>query len=97
MTKAEMVLKVVMSPHEPNVGFIDNYIRLLPDSDINEFQKTLEMKVLYMSLIFLNLLSQFEAPQLNSCHMSLHEPLVGFEDNYIKLLTDSNESRNLLQ
>ena len=76
MTKAEMVLKVVMSPHEPNVGFIDNYIRLLPDSDINEFQKTLEMKVLYMFLIFLNLLSPFVAcPKYthgnklgNTCH-----------------------------
>ena len=51
MTKAEMVLKVVMSPHEPPVGFVDNYIRLLPDSDISEFQKILEMKVSNLSLV----------------------------------------------
>ncbi|XP_063395988.1 vacuolar protein sorting-associated protein 53 homolog [Mytilus trossulus] len=44
MTKAEMILKVVMSPHEQPQGFVDNYIRLLSDSDINEFQKVLEMK-----------------------------------------------------
>ena len=51
MTKAEMVLKVVMSPHEPPVGFVDNYIRLLPDSDISEFQKILEMKVNNLNLV----------------------------------------------
>lgn len=49
MTKAEMILKVMMSPHEPPVGFVDNYIRLLADSDISEFQKILEMKGLKKS------------------------------------------------
>ncbi|CAC5421456.1 VPS53 [Mytilus coruscus] len=49
MTKAEMILKVVMSPHEQPQGFVDNYIRLLSDSDINEFQKVLEMKGLRRS------------------------------------------------
>ncbi|KAL3858283.1 hypothetical protein ACJMK2_012931 [Sinanodonta woodiana] len=44
MTKAEMILKVVMSPHEPPQGYVDNFIRLLHDSDIGEFQKVLEMK-----------------------------------------------------
>ncbi|BFZ18354.1 hypothetical protein BsWGS_21393 [Bradybaena similaris] len=44
MTKAEMILKVVMSPQHPPQGFVDNFIRLLPDSDINDFQKVLEMK-----------------------------------------------------
>jgi len=45
MTKAEMLLKVMMSHHEPPKAFIDNYLRLLHDSDITEFQKILEMKV----------------------------------------------------
>ncbi|KAK3083798.1 hypothetical protein FSP39_003324, partial [Pinctada imbricata] len=49
MTKAEMILKVVMSPNEPPQGFVDSYIRLLSDSDINEFQKVLEMKGLRRS------------------------------------------------
>lgn len=44
MTKAEMILKVVMSPHEPARGFVDNYLKLLPDTDVSEFQKILEMK-----------------------------------------------------
>uniref|UniRef100_T1J5E2 Vacuolar protein sorting-associated protein 53 homolog n=1 Tax=Strigamia maritima TaxID=126957 RepID=T1J5E2_STRMM len=44
MTKAEMILKVVMAPHYPSQSFIENYIKLLPESDIVEFQKILEMK-----------------------------------------------------
>jgi len=34
-----------MSPHEPVHAFIDNYVKLLPESDLTEFQKVLEMKV----------------------------------------------------
>ena len=34
-----------MSPHETGRGFVDNYGKLLPDSDIIEFQKILDMKV----------------------------------------------------
>ncbi|XP_036370846.1 vacuolar protein sorting-associated protein 53 homolog isoform X2 [Octopus sinensis] len=49
MTKAEMVLKMVMSPHEPAQAFVDNYMRLLTDSDLAEFQKVLEMKALKRS------------------------------------------------
>lgn len=44
MTKAEMILKVVMSPHEQAIIFVDNYIKLLPESDITELQKVLDMK-----------------------------------------------------
>ncbi|XP_076473100.1 vacuolar protein sorting-associated protein 53 homolog [Babylonia areolata] len=44
MTKAEMILKVVMSPHDPPQGFVDNFIRLLTDADVTEFQRVLEMK-----------------------------------------------------
>ncbi|KAH3777512.1 hypothetical protein DPMN_178959 [Dreissena polymorpha] len=52
MTKAEMLLKVMMSHHEPAKVFIDNYLRLLSDSpDIGEFQKVLEMKGLKRSEI----------------------------------------------
>ncbi|XP_022255798.1 vacuolar protein sorting-associated protein 53 homolog [Limulus polyphemus] len=49
MTKAEMILKVVMSPHEPNESFVENYIKLLPESDLSEFQKVLDMKGLRRS------------------------------------------------
>ncbi|XP_065054602.1 vacuolar protein sorting-associated protein 53 homolog [Rhopilema esculentum] len=44
MSKAEMILKVVMSPHDPPGGFVENYIKLLNDSDTANFQKLLEMK-----------------------------------------------------
>lgn len=45
MTRAEMTLKVVMSPHDPYQGFVDNCLKLLPEVDVTEFQKVIEMKV----------------------------------------------------
>ncbi|XP_043077380.1 vacuolar protein sorting-associated protein 53 homolog isoform X1 [Puntigrus tetrazona] len=49
MTRAEMILKVVMAPHEPSVVFVDNYIKLLADSNPETFQKILDMKGLKRS------------------------------------------------
>ena len=34
-----------MSPHDPPQSFVDNFIRLLTDADVTEFQRVLEMKV----------------------------------------------------
>lgn len=34
-----------MSPHEPHSVFVDNYLKLLTDTDLGEFQKVLDMKV----------------------------------------------------
>lgn len=45
MTRGEMILKVVMAPIEPDTSFVDQFLKLLPESDIQEFQKVLEMKV----------------------------------------------------
>ncbi|KAG8300721.1 Vacuolar protein sorting-associated protein 53 [Homalodisca vitripennis] len=44
MTRGEMILKVVMAPIEPESSFVDQFLKLLPESDIQEFQKVLEMK-----------------------------------------------------
>lgn len=44
MVKAEMILKVVMAPMDSPQSFVDNYMKFLPESDISEFQKVLEMK-----------------------------------------------------
>ncbi|KAF0310102.1 Vacuolar protein sorting-associated protein 53 [Amphibalanus amphitrite] len=44
MTRAEMLLKVVMSPHERPADYVEQYGRLLPESDAAEFQKVLDMK-----------------------------------------------------
>ena len=41
-----------MSPHDPAVGFVDNYIKLLADTDTSNFQKVLDMKV---SAYFVNI------------------------------------------
>ncbi|XP_012253433.2 vacuolar protein sorting-associated protein 53 homolog [Athalia rosae] len=44
MTKAEMILKVVMSPTESPSAFADQCRKLLPDLPTPEFQKILDMK-----------------------------------------------------
>ncbi|XP_043858525.1 LOW QUALITY PROTEIN: vacuolar protein sorting-associated protein 53 homolog [Dromiciops gliroides] len=49
MTRAEMILKVVMAPHEPLAVFVDNLIKLLTDCNTETFQKILDMKGLKRS------------------------------------------------
>ena len=68
MTKAEMILKVMMSPHEPPIGFVDNYIRLLSDSDISEFQKILEMKVSFPFRTITIIIRKFRTPEKICCN-----------------------------
>ena len=47
MEKAELVIKVVMSPHEHAEEFLASYSKLMQgDTDVANFQKILEMKVL---------------------------------------------------
>ncbi len=38
-----------MAPNEPPHAFVDNYIKLLAESDITEFQKVLDMKVSFIT------------------------------------------------
>jgi hypothetical protein len=49
MTKAEMILKVVMAPTDPAKAFTDQFAKLLPEAELSEFQKVLDMKVGHMS------------------------------------------------
>lgn len=44
ITRAEMILKCIMSPLEPMKSFIDNYIKLINDYNLDTFKKILEMK-----------------------------------------------------
>lgn len=44
MTKAEMILKVVMTPVDPAKGFVEQYMKLLPECNLADFIKILEMK-----------------------------------------------------
>lgn len=44
MTKAEMILKVVMTPIDPPKNFVEQYKKLLPECQLTEFYKILEMK-----------------------------------------------------
>lgn len=45
MTKAEMIIKIVMaSVQPPYQAFTEQYLKLLPDSSLHEFQKILDMK-----------------------------------------------------
>lgn len=44
MTKAEMILKVVMTPVDPSKGFVEQYRKLMPDCQLVDFNKILDMK-----------------------------------------------------
>lgn len=44
MTKPELILKAIMAPGEPVVAFVENYIRLVPDHEIDTFRAVVEMK-----------------------------------------------------
>merc|ERR1712126_775377 len=44
MTRAEMLLKVVMSPLDPSIVFVEQYVRLVQDTDSTELSKLLDMK-----------------------------------------------------
>lgn len=44
MTKAEMIIKIVMAPHNPNSAFIEQYLKLLPENSLAEFHKVCDMK-----------------------------------------------------
>ncbi len=44
MTRVELILKSIMAPGEPIVAFVENYLRLLPEQDLDTFKMVLEMK-----------------------------------------------------
>ena len=44
MTRAELILKSVMPPGEPAQTFVENYLRLITDHDLETFRMVLEMK-----------------------------------------------------
>jgi len=60
MTKAEMILKLVMAPTIKHyTSFVDQYLKLLPESDMTEFQKILEMKVCNFSCFISNIVINY--------------------------------------
>ncbi|GJQ81321.1 hypothetical protein Trydic_g20533 [Trypoxylus dichotomus] len=44
MTKAEMIVKVVMTPTDNEKAFVEQYMKLLPDCQQSDFYKILDMK-----------------------------------------------------
>lgn len=44
MTKAEMIVKIVMTNLNPHALFIEQYLKLLPDNTMMEFHKVCDMK-----------------------------------------------------
>jgi hypothetical protein len=44
MTRAELILKCVMAPGEPANAFVENYLRLINDHDVETFRQVVEMK-----------------------------------------------------
>ncbi|XP_057271706.1 vacuolar protein sorting-associated protein 53 homolog isoform X3 [Pezoporus wallicus] len=92
MTRAEMILKVVMAPHEPPVVFVENYVKLLADCSTDTFQKILDMKGLKRSeqSSMLDLFRQrLPAPPSgveNSSSLSLSTPTPEQESSRIRKL-----------
>ena len=71
MSKAELILKCVMSPAEPAKAFVDNYIRLMADYDINTFKMTIEMKGINKKSDVNNLIEMFKSRIPPSANASL--------------------------
>ncbi|CAB4479421.1 uncharacterized protein OCT59_027868 [Rhizophagus irregularis] len=42
--KIETILKAILTPHDPSEGLVENYLLLIGDKNINNFQKILELK-----------------------------------------------------
>ncbi|RWS10752.1 vacuolar protein sorting-associated protein 53-like protein, partial [Dinothrombium tinctorium] len=87
MTKAEMILKVVLVPCERIESFIENYNKLLPDSDENELHKILDMKGVRRAEINLLLEAYRNAPKGDS--KDIHEAIqnnIDHESSKIKRL-----------
>ncbi|CAI9584838.1 unnamed protein product [Staurois parvus] len=85
MTRAEMILKVVMAPHEPSVVFVDNYIKLLADCNTETFQKILEMKGLKRSE---------QSAMLELFRQRLPTPPSGSENSTVALQTPTPEQES---
>ncbi|XP_075709044.1 vacuolar protein sorting-associated protein 53 homolog [Rhinoderma darwinii] len=85
MTRAEMILKVVMAPHENSVVFVDNYIKLLADCNTETFQKILEMKGLKRSE---------QSNMLELFRQRLPNPPSGAENNSVSLQTPTPEQES---
>ncbi|KAG9492630.1 hypothetical protein GDO78_000894 [Eleutherodactylus coqui] len=85
MTRAEMILKVVMAPHENSVVFVDNYIKLLADCNTETFQKILEMKGLKRSE---------QSSMLDLFRQRLPNPPSGAENNSMTLQTPTPEQES---
>ncbi|KAM4044152.1 vacuolar protein sorting-associated protein 53 homolog [Anomaloglossus baeobatrachus] len=85
MTRAEMILKVVMAPHEISVVFVDNYIKLLADCNTETFQKILEMKGLKRSE---------QSSMLDLFRQRLPNPPSGAENNSMALQTPTPEQES---
>ncbi|CAG8695906.1 34239_t:CDS:2, partial [Racocetra persica] len=44
ISKVETILKTVLTPHDPPEGLVENYILLIADKNISNFQKILDIK-----------------------------------------------------
>lgn len=58
ISKVETILKTVLTPHDPPEGLVENYILLIADKNIINFQKILDIKV----ILFLYKLVMFVIP-----------------------------------
>ncbi|XP_016955007.1 vacuolar protein sorting-associated protein 53 homolog [Drosophila biarmipes] len=79
MTRAEMIIKVVMTPVQPPAHFTQQVLKLLPDITIAEYQKILDMKAV-KRVDQLQLIDLFKHTASAAAVSGLIEATVGDED-----------------
>jgi len=79
MTRAEMIIKVVMTPVQPPAHFTQQVLKLLPDITIAEYQKILDMKAVKRT-DQLQLIDLFKHTASAAAVSGLIEATVGDED-----------------
>ncbi|XP_027198394.2 vacuolar protein sorting 53 [Dermatophagoides pteronyssinus] len=84
MTKAEMILKILLVPATPAEMFVENYFKLFQEKDLNEFQKIIEMKGIRKSESF-QLIELFKKK-------IVHYNYEKTNSNFMKLAIQNSES-----
>ncbi|KAH8298215.1 hypothetical protein KR018_011035, partial [Drosophila ironensis] len=80
MTRAEMIIKVVMTPVQPPAHFTQQVLKLLPDITIAEYQKILDMKAV-KRVDQLQLIDLFKHTASAAAVSGLMEPTAAEEEN----------------
>lgn len=92
MTKAEMIIKIVMQSILPTQTFIEQYLKMLPESSAVEFNKIMDMKGLRrQEATYLVELYKRMAPKESLSNAdNVNEKDDGFDDSVLNISLGSN-------